>query len=189
QSQTLDPSPMTKAEAIAVLEANFQSAAILDLTNIKKWGMKLRDNERLTWEEIGNLSLSSHGLIRLPPGGVKMAQCAQQLLHRGVAWVLLGLWETEAQASFLLSAEFYRRLKNGANPAAALQQSQRWLSKATDRDLAQWQRDRAREIASQPQSAELENRARFLEENPAKMGADRPRYEHPYYWAGQIALG
>jgi tetratricopeptide (TPR) repeat protein len=189
QSQILDPSQMTKAEALALLEAQAEGASILDLTNVREWGLEFCGPEILTWEEINSLPLCSPFLVLLPPGRVEMTQRAEQLLARGVAWVLLGLWETEAQANFLLRAELYRLLAAGTNPPVALQQSQQWLAQASDRDLIDWYRDRISESGDRPHSAVLESQVHFIEENPAKMGADRPRYEHPYYWAGLLALG
>ena len=57
------------------------------------------------------------------------------LLGAGARMVLVSLWPTDDVATSILMSEFYRRLRDGKTPAAALQAAQNYLRTFSDDEL------------------------------------------------------
>jgi tetratricopeptide (TPR) repeat protein len=163
--------------------------------------LALSGTDRLTLEDITQLSLDSYHLVSL--SACETAITGNQtidneyvglvsgFLSQGVINVLSTLWTVESVSSTLFTIEFFRQPDWHTAPASALKRTQIWLRNVTYRELVNWYKQRAEEIQEKNSicADELRLNATAIENEPAKINTTIPPYSHPYYWASFIITG
>ncbi len=163
--------------------------------------LALSGKDRLTLENISELSLDSYHLVSL--SACETAITGNQtidneyvglvsaFLCQGVTNVLSTLWTVESVSSALFMIEFYRQPDWNIAPAVALRRIQKWLSNLTYSELVNWYKQRAEEVTEKDNicAEDLLDEAAIIEDDFAKINTQIPPYAHPYYWAGFIITG
>jgi len=191
---------------------HFTGHAEHDLDNPEKSALALakdkenpENSDRLTLRDLFDLPAPGYNLVYLSACETGLTSktnlidefvgLASGFIATGTRTVVSTLWIVDEISDALLTIEFYRYLKQGTPPVAALKQAQNWLRTATYKDMMDWYRDRAAEIETRLSDdpagkwygvkQDLESNARAIERNADKLESDRP-YQHPYYWAGFV---
>ncbi len=139
-----------------ILLANGENLSVLELS-----GMKLdADLVVLSACETGRGEVT---------GGDDVLGLARAFLGAGVRALVMSLWEVDDSATLIFVQHFYRFLRDGDDPASALNRAQ-----ATLRDMSL---DRAR---SELHSLVGETNAGIY---------NAPNWGNPYYWAGFVLIG
>jgi CHAT domain-containing protein len=100
------------------------------------------------------------------------------LLSAGARAALVSLWPVNDASTSLLMSRFYRHLRAGATPAAALQAAQNEL-----RSLSAAEIRRELSLLDQPPTDTRD--VRIAGAAPAAA----QNYSHPFYWAPFILIG
>ncbi len=163
--------------------------------------LALSGEDRLTLENISELSLDSYHLVSL--SACETAITGNQtidneyvglvsaFLCQGVTNVLSTLWTVESVSSALFMIEFYRQPDWNIAPAVALKRTQGWLRNVTYSELVNWYQQRAEEVTEKDNicAEDLLDEATIIEDDSAKINTQIPPYAHPYYWASFIITG
>jgi CHAT domain-containing protein len=126
-------------------------------------------------------------------GGDEVLGLTRGLLASGAGAAVVSLWPVNDISTSLFMGEFYRRLRGGDVPAAALQSAQRYLRcMAVDRVDAEVERMRVvlQEGGADTVVQDLMGTVRHVKpvDAPAEMDPEHP-YSHPFYWAPFILVG
>jgi len=153
--------------------------------------LELGEQRVEAWEIMTKFDLSSVRLVVLPACETGIIEdgyasdevfgLASSFLHAGAAAVISSLWTVGDVATFFLINRFYELYLDDRKPAAqALFEAQRWLRRATRREIVHAGRCVAyRDEALDRSLAEL------ILKGPA---SDRP-FSHPFYWAAFAYTG
>ena len=106
-------------------------------------------------------------------GGDDVLGLTRGLLAAGAQAALVSLWPVEDRSTAVLMGEFYRQLKEGAAPAEALHDAQRFLH-GLARDPSEGAPGAERRVVFGRQEVQT----------PVDPG-----YAHPYYWAPFVLVG
>jgi CHAT domain-containing protein len=144
----------------------------------------LANGEALTVYELMGLNLKARLVVLsacrtgqgTATGGDDVLGLTRGLLGTGVRAAVVSLWPVNDLSTSLLMGEFYRRLRAGDSPAAALQKGQNYLRRLSPGQI--------QEGADKLRSANANRDAR--RQGAVKMSED---YHHPHYWAPFMVVG
>jgi CHAT domain-containing protein/tetratricopeptide (TPR) repeat protein len=200
-AEVLDGDAATRSEVLRRAAGceylHFACHAFYHWSNVERSGLNLADGT-LTLDEIADLDFASIRLVTLSAcesglpqvfrrvsGNVFTAAPDEYLgitaafLQVGVPAVVGSLWPVDDYATCLLMQTFYRsHLRGRMSVARALREAQRWV-----RDLGP--DDLRRRLDQEPESPQLQAWREEMEADAS--GA--PPLDHPYFWAGFIAVG
>jgi CHAT domain-containing protein len=142
----------------------------------------LADGEAITVYELMGLQLKADLVVLSAcrtgqgqtTGGDDVLGFTRGLLAAGASAAMVGLWPVDDLATSMLMADFYRELRAGKSPAAALQRAQN--------DLRQLGADQIRARAGQIRGSV---RGTVLSVDDRNAGD----YSHPFYWAPFVLVG
>ncbi|MEC4983905.1 MAG: CHAT domain-containing protein [Oscillatoria sp. PMC 1068.18] len=197
------------ADKDRVIAAIQQSMAIFHFTGHAEhnWtsphcsALDLAQQTKLTQKQILELDLPAYELVCLSACETGLTSKAELIsefiglastfLAKQTSFVLSTLWTVNERTTALIIIEFYRQLRTGKTPQVALKQAQNWLRSVTYRDLANWYRDLAADVAAtnEDRQEELEADAAIIECDPAKMESNELPYQNAYFWAGFVLTG
>lgn len=106
-------------------------------------------------------------------GGDDVLGLTRGLLAAGAQAAVVSLWSVEDRSTALLMGEFYRQFKEGAAPAAALHEAQRFLHGLPE-DMGDGGPGPERRV--------------IFGRSGVQAPVD-PGYRHPYYWAPFVLVG
>lgn len=119
-------------------------------------------------------------------GGDDVLGLTRGLLAAGAGAAIVSLWPVSDVSTSLLMGRFYRHLREGAPPAAALQAAQRELRSLSPAEIEAALQELRQSLAA-PELLPTATRDLVL---PQAEPLDQPLdYSHPFYWAPFILVG
>lgn len=203
----IEESKATKENLLQVLQS--ENAEILHFTghaehNIDsplESALELANQERISMNELLKSLRQSYYLVCLSAceTGItsksniidEFVGLASAFLAKGSNYIISTLWTVDEISSALIIIEFYRLLKDGKTPPQALKLAKKWLSNITSHKLADWYKQRAKEIEDYDLGCceNLESAANNAEKEAKEKGFEYRPYGDPYYWAGFTITG
>jgi CHAT domain-containing protein len=126
-------------------------------------------------------------------GGDDVLGLTRALFAAGARAAVVSLWPVDDLSTSLLMGEFYRRLRSGVLPDAALQQAQNCLRGLSQEAVVSALADLKNALnglaQAGPVDAALNTSLAFRHLRPAGMPPSQSNYDLPFYWAPFILVG
>lgn len=162
-------------------------------------GIMLADGESLNLYELMGLHLDADLVVLSAcqtalgktTGGDDVLGLTRGLLAAGANAAIVSLWTVNDASTCLLMGEFYRLIKDGNEPAVAMQNAQKYLRNLRcDEIRTELERFRDRIKAASANEAVQRHLTGVL--NKVEMAGTQIKsmdYSHPFYWAPFIVVG